>query len=297
MAEETQQSGSSENQSQNQSQETSIVNVDGSFIDNWSDKYPETDRPTLSRFKKFDDLVTSHMSMRKKFGKNPDSLVEIPNETSTDEVKAAFHKARGVPDTAEEYKYERNTELSENIQIDDDKIAAFSQIAKSHNLTPPQFNGVVNDYLALIDKDITASDVAGDERLEQEREKGVAVLKKQLGNALEERTLRAEAMMRKYGDRVVKDAEGNEINILERLYEELPDIQNSPWIRLLFDNIAEDMSEDRIKGLTSVTTPTPDAIQDKINELKAHTAFMDRTHPQHKQVVDELTELYKKKSA
>ena len=232
MAEETQQSGSSENQ--NQSQETSIVNVDGSFIDNWSDKYPETDRATLSRFKKFDDLVTSHMSMRKKFGKNPDSLVEIPNETSTDEVKAAFHKARGVPDTAEEYKYERNTELSENIKVDDDKIAAFSQIAKSHNLTPIQFNGVVNDYLAIIDKDITAFDLVQDDKDKTALETAEKELKKDFGNAYDEKIARANSILRKYkGQEMVA-----ELNL-----------ENNPAMTRFLDNIAEDMSEDRIKDL------------------------------------------------
>jgi len=290
--------GNPENGSDNSDQgNVGVVNADGSFVENWAEKYSEEDRATLSRFKKFDDFVTSHMSLRRKFNKDPDTLVELPSETSSDEVKAEFHRRRGVPEKAEEYKYERSKELSDNIEMDDEKIAAFSQIAKKHNFTQAQFNGVVNDYLALVDKDITNFDVIQEEKNEQEREKGVAVLKKVLGNALEERTLRAEAVMRKYGDIVVKDAKGNEFNVLEQLHEELPNIKNSPWIRLLLDNIAEDMSEDRIKGLTAVTTPTPSDVIKKIAELKAHPAFMDRTHPQHAEVVDELSELYKKKSA
>lgn len=276
---------------------TGVVNADGSFVEGWENNYAEADRPTLSRFKKFDDFVTSHMSLRRMSDKDPDTLIELPGEDSSDEVKAAFHKARGVPEKAEDYKYERGKDLSENIDIDDAKVAAFTQIAKKHNFTQEQFNGAVNEYLALVDKDITNFDVTQGERDEQEREKGVAVLKSVLGNALEERTLRAEAVMRKYGDKTVKDVKGNEINILEQLYEELPGVKNSPWLRLLLDNIAEDMNEDRIKGLTSVKTKTPTEIIGKIAELRAHPGYMDEKHPQHQQIQDQITELYKKKSA
>lgn len=278
--------------------DTSVVNADGSFTDGWTEQFDEADRPTLERFTKtgFKSLGKSYVDLQRQF-RDPDGYVKVPKEDSSDEVKAEFHKRRGVPDKAEDYEYKRSPDLSDKVETSDEKVAAFSQIAKKWNFTNKQFNGAVNDYLQLIAKDIDAFDIAQDEKSGQEREKGVAVLKKHLGNALEERTLRAEALMRKYGDRVVKDAKGDELNVLEQLYKELPDIENSPWIRLLLDNIAEDMSEDRIKGLSAVHTPTPDAIQGKINELKAHEAYMDENHPQHKDIIDQLSVLYQKKSA
>lgn len=277
--------------------DVSVVNADGSFVENWVDKYPEADRPTLSRFNKFDDFVTSHMTLRRQFNKDPDSLVEIPGDDATDEVRAEFHRKRGVPDAVEGYKYEKSKELSENVDIDKEKILAFAQIAKKHNFTNKQFNGAINDWLALLDKDITNFDIATDEKDEQNRQKGVEALKKHFGNGLEERTLRSEAVMRKYGNAIIKGEDGKESTVLDKLYDELPEIKNSPWIRLMFDAIAEDMSEDRIKGLTTVTTPTPSQVDAKIAELRAHEAYMDGSHPQHKQINDQITELYKKKSA
>jgi len=276
-----------------------FVDTDGSLIDGWQSRLSDEslrEEPSLARFKSFNDLAKSFVSTKQMMGRDPDTLVEIPGENATDEVRAEFHRKRGVPDTVEGYKYERSKELSDKVDTSPEKIELWSQIAKRHNLTPTQFNGVANDWLQGIDKDIASFDLAQEERDEQERKKGVAVLKKHLGNALEERTLRAEGLMRKYGDRLVKDAKGNELNILEQLYKELPSIENSPWIRLLLDNVAEDMSEDRIKGLTTTTVDTPSQIATKLAELKAHPAYMDDSNPQHRDIMNQVTELYKKKA-
>jgi len=261
-------------------QETSVVNPNGSFVDNWYEKYDEADHPTLKRYKTFDNFVTSHMSQRRMINKDPDRLVEIPNETTSDEDREAFHRARGVPDKVEDYKYEKGKDLSDNIDIDDEKIAAFSQIAKNHNLTQEQFLGVANDYLALIDKDITAFDLVQEEKRQKDFELAEAALKKDFGKSYEERVARANLLLRKY--------KGNE------MVAELG-LENNPAMTRFLDAIAEDMSEDRIKGLAPSSTPTSSDVDDKIAELKAHDAFMDRKHPQHKQVVDQLTELYKKR--
>lgn len=261
---------------------TSIVNADGNFVENWSEKYDEADRPTLSRFTKFDDFVKSHMTLRRQFNKDPDTLVEIPSETSSDEVKTEFHRRRGVPDTVEGYKYERSKELSDNIEIDDGKVAAFAQIAKKHNMTPAQFNGIVNDYLALVDKDISNFDLIQQDKKQKDFEAADAALKKKFGKAYDEKVARANVLLRKY--------EGQDFVAKHGL-------ENSSEMTEFLDRIAEDMSEDRIKGLTGVTTPTPTQVTAKIAELRAHPAHMDRNHPQHKEVQSQLTELYKKKSA
>jgi len=265
----------------NSGQETSIVNPDGSFAENWYEKYDKADHPTLSRFKNFDDYVTSDMSMRRKFGKDPDKLYEIPGEEASDEDRVAFHRARGVPDKAEDYKYERSKDLSDNIDTDDEKVAAFAQIAKKHNLTPTQFNGIVNGYLGLVDKDITAFDQIQEDKQQKAKEDAEAALKKEMGNAYDERVARANLLLRKY--------KGNE------MVAELG-LENNPAMIRFLDAIAEDMSEDRIKGLVSTSTPSPTAIQDEIDKLKAHDAFTDRKHPEHKKVLTQLTELYKQRA-
>jgi len=261
---------------------TSVVNADGSFVENWANNYPEDDRETLSRFKQFPDFVKSHMSLRRQFNKDPDSLVEIPTETSSDEVRAEFHRRRGVPEKVEAYKYERSKELSDNIEIDDEKVAAFAQIAKKHNMTQAQFNGIVNDYLALVDKDIANFDLIQQDKRQKDFEAADAALKKKFGKAYDEKVARANVLLRKY--------EGQDFVAKHGL-------ENSPEMTEFLDRIAEDMSEDRIKGLTGVTIPTPIQVKSKIAELRAHPAYMDEMHPQYKDIQKQITELYKKMSA
>lgn len=276
--------------------DVSVIDAKGNFAENWADKYPEEDRPTLSRFKKFDELVTSHMSVRRKFGKDPDSLVEIPGDDSSDEVKAEFHRRRGVPEKVEDYKFTKSLDLSENIDINDAQVAAFTQIAKKHDLTQKQFLGITNDYLAVVDKDIGVFDDAQKERVEIARQQGITALKKEFGTGAEDRTLRAESLFDYYGSKVIKEPDGKtEKAIAQKLEEEIPAIKTSPWLRMIFDAIAEDMSEDRIRRVRGITTATPEALDGKIAELRKHPGYGDSSHPDHKRVNAEVQELYKRR--
>jgi hypothetical protein len=254
----------------------SVVDTEGNFTENWAESYDEADRPTLSRFKTFPDFVKSHMDLRRKFNKDPDSLVEMPGKDSSDEVRAEFHKRRGVPEKAEEYEYKRADTLSDNIDIAAERMTEFSQIAKNHNLTPAQYNGVVNDYLALVDKDIAAQDLVDQEANIEANRKAEAALAKKFGKAKLERVARANAIMRHYG--------GSEAVAAMKL-------ENEPRMVMFIDAIAEDMSEDRIRGITKTTVPTNEAINAKMNELRKHPAYYDNQHPEHREIMEQRKQL------
>ena len=265
--------------------ETSIVNQDGSFAENWFEKYPKEDHQTLSRFKRVDDFVTSHMSQRKMLGKNPDVLVEIPADDAADDVKQVFYTKLGVPEDAKLYKYERSKDLSDKIDIDDEKVAAFAGIAKKYNLTQAQFNGVANDYLALIDKDIEAFELKQVDAEDKDYIEVEKALKKEWGKAFEDKVARANLLMRHYGGQNIVDDLG---------------LRNSlPMVKLL-DAIANDMSEDRIRGLTALTVPTPAEVDVQIAELQKKQDEIMNKYPIDRKAVkvitEQLTELYKKKN-
>lgn len=272
-----------------------IVNEDGSFVKGWEGKYDEADRPTLSRFKNFDDLVNSHIATKKMVGHDPDTIVQIPKDDSPDEVKTAFYKAAGELNSADDYKFERSKDISEKVELDDVKIKGWAAIAKKHHLSQAQFLGLANDYLIGMGADIDAFDLAQVQKTEQSNTDAVAVLRKKLGADVEKRIARAEALRNYFGNDVIKEDDGTEKSLIQKLEEENPNLKTSPWMRMLFDNIAESLSEDTLKGVTAVTTPSTDQIEAKIAEVRAHPAFMDRKHPQHKEKNQELDELYKKK--
>jgi len=55
-------------------------------------------------YKSMDDVLKSAVNAEKFIGTPTDRLVKIPNETSTAEEIAAFHKKLGTPEKAEDYK-------------------------------------------------------------------------------------------------------------------------------------------------------------------------------------------------
>ena len=276
---------------------TQLVNEDNSFVENWPESLGEEFKehiPTLSRFKNVPDLAKSFISTKKMTGYDPDDLIQIIKDDSPDEVKTAFWKAAGKPDAPEGYEFKKSKDISEKVEVVDAQIKAFTAIAHKYHLNNTQFNGVVNDYLKMVGGDIDVFDTAQAEQTEGKRLEGVAKLKKAFGSGLEDRTLRAEALMNKYGNQVIKTSDGDK-TLLELLYDEAPQLKNSSYIRMIFDNVAESMSEDTLKGVTAVTTPTTSQVEAKINELRANPAYDDRAHPQHKDIVAQVRELYKKK--
>lgn len=276
-----------------------LMNGEGGFVENWADLLGEDfkdDAPTLNRYKSPMELGKAHMELRRKSSMDPHRIVEIPSEDSPDEVKAAFYKARGKPDSVEGYAYELAKELKEKVEVDGERLEKFKKLAfdKLH-LSPTEFKEAMDFYFNDISESIDKYDLILEERRNQEHDEGMATLKKILGNALDERTLRANAVLRKFGEKPVKMADGTEVNPLEKLFEEAPQLKNSPWMTLILDNIASSFSEDTIKGLSAPVTPTPADLDRKIGELRNHPAFNNRSHPEHKALQNQIQELYKKR--
>ena len=258
----------------------SVVDVDGNFTENWIEQFDEADRPTLERFTKtgFKSLGKSYVDLQRQF-RSPDDYVKMLKEDSSDEERAEFHRRRGVPDNAVDYKYEQ----LENVQStfrDDEEKALYFQLAKSANLTPAQFKIIADGHLTNLDRVIAANDLIAEEANHKANTKAEKELTKKFGKAKEERVARANAIMRHYG--------GVEAVAALKL-------ENNHLMVEFIDKIAEDMSEDRIKGITSTTIPTTAALDNSITELRKHPALYNSSHPEHKKINADLQELYKKK--
>ena len=272
---------SSQGDPANSGEAVSVVNSDGSFVDGWTGQFDEADRPTLERFTEtgFKSLGKSYVDLQRQF-RNPDDYVKVPKDDSSDEDKAEFHRRRGVPDNAVDYKYEQPETLPENLRSSDEEMAYYYQLAKSANLTSGQLKIMADGHFANMEKMFAAQDLINQEANHKANAEADAALTKKFGNAKEERVARANAIMRKYG--------GVEAVAALKL-------ENNSLMVELFDNIAEDMSEDRIKGITTTTVPTTAALDQRISELRNHPAYNNSSHPEHKRVQAEVQELYKKK--
>lgn len=292
-----------------------IIQEDGSFVEGWHESYDESFHPTLSRIKTFSDLVTSHMDTKKKLGEageklgaDPSRVLIIPGDNASDTVKAEFYRRLGVPDDPDGYKYERNPKLSDKIAITDDRRKVHAKIAKKWGLTNKQFNGLLNDNLSLIDEDIAAYEKDAEETAiqkakddeeaaRQEYENGNNEISKLFGEDKDTRLKQANDILKAYAQTEIKNLKGEVTGTVgEKLFNMFPKLENSPWMVMLIDRIAQDFGEDKIGKLTSGVFTTPKTISAQLDELRdsPENAFYDKSHPKHKEIMERRDALIKK---
>lgn len=258
---------------------TSIVNADGSFAENWHEKFGEENKAHLSRYNDFDALVNSHIATKKKFGRDPDSLIQVPKADSSDEVKAAFHKAAGELETVKDYKFVKSPDISAKVEIIDAQLKRWAGIAKKYHLNNEQYNGAANDYLIGIGEDVDAFDTQQAEDTEKANQEGNAVLTKIFREDSASRKVRANAVLDKYGLETIKMPDGTETTIKGMLFEENPKLLQSPWMIMLLDRFAESMSEDTLKGLTATVGVTENKIKSELAEIYTEMEGIMKEHP------------------
>ena len=268
----------------------SVVNADGNFAENWTERFDEADREHLSRYKTFDEFGKAHMSLTRKYKKDPDTMVEIPRAGSSDEVKAAWRKAGGVPDAVDAYEYKLSDELAVKLgPLKDDKMAAIREFAhKELELTPTKFTKLLDFYHTNIAGDIDAADISFNEQKVSDAAASKVELRTKDGWRSEEeykaKVLRANAVMRKYGG--------------EEAVEEF-NAQNSPKMAVFLDNIAESMSEDTLKDLGPSIGSTRANIDSQITEIRGQMDVIIKENPSNfrgnikfKELMTRKSELY-----
>ena len=272
----------------------SVVNKDGSFAENWHEKYGEENEAHLLRYKNFDSLVKSTIDTKRKLGKDPNTLVEIPTEHSSDEVRTAWSKARGRPDTNDLYEYALSDEQAVKLgPLDDKKMAAFREFAHKQDWNQAEFKEVLDFYHANVAGDIEAFDISFNEKKESDAEAVKFELRTKerwrTEKEYEYKVLRANSVMRKYGGEEAV-AEFN--------------AENSPKMAMFLDNIAVAMSEDTLKGLGSSSGTTTANIKTRIaeNREQMDTIMKEdrvnyRNNPKFRELDKRNIELYKQMPA
>ena len=285
------------------SADTGFVGSDGVFTENWAQGESfKANEATLSRYKNVTDLANSLVDTKKKYGKNPDVMVEIPSETSTDEVRAAWAKAHNVP---EQYEYALSDELAVKLgPLNDAEMINFKEFGKKQNWSQQDFKDVLDFYHTNISGDIDASATQMEELITQRFDAGTAILENAWLDGTEDRTAAAKAHLQKYGEIQVKGENGEMINPLEKLFEEAPQLKQSPWLTIIMDNMAQKMGEAGRKGGSDTGVLSSDAINSQITELRIQQDAIRKENPvnfkgdlKFKDLDNRLKLLYQKKPA
>lgn len=282
-----------------------FVSGDGTFNEGWTDGEAfKADADTLGRYKTVGELAKGHMELRKKFSKNPDTMVEIPSDTSGDDVRAAWAKANGVPETADGYEYDYSDDFATKLgPVGDERMAAAKEFShKELGLSPAKFQKLLDFYHTNIVADTDAFSAELKESTDQRFEAGMAVLEAQWLEGTEERTAAALAHLQKYGEIEVKDKDGKMVNPLEMLFAENPTLKQSPWLTMIMDNMASKMGEAGRKGgggdgplsLDSINSQI-DSINDRQAAIKTESPVNFKNNQEFKRNDEKLKVLYQKK--
>ncbi len=283
-----------------------FVGTDGTFTEGWTGRDEFKDHAdTLSRYKTVGELAKGHVELRKKFNKNPDTMVEIPSETSDDAVRAAWSKAHGRPETQDLYEYTLSDEHVTKIgPLDDGKMAAFKEFGHKKNWSQQDFKDVLDFYHTNVATDVDAFGASLEEQKQAAFDAGTAILKGQWLDGTDDRTAAASAHLQKYGEIEVKGADGEMINPLEKLFEEAPQLKQSPWLTMIMDNMAQKMGEAGRKGGGDTGALSLDGINSQISGIRAQQSVIREKNPvnfkgdpEFKRLEESLKVLYQKKPA
>ncbi len=285
--------------------DVSVLDSGGSFTKEFYGSHGEENREYLSRYKAPSDLAKANVELRKKFSKNPDTMIEIPSDTSGDDVKAAWAKAHGRPETQDLYEYSLSDDNATKLgPLNDDKMAAFREFGHKKNWSQQDFKDVLDFYHTSVSADNDAFSAELKESADQRFEAGTAILEGQWLEGTDERTKAALAHLQKYGEIEVKGANGEMVNPLEKLFEESPNLKQSPWLTMIMDSMAQKMGEAGRVGGGDSGALSLDSINSQITEIRNQQAVIRtanpvnfKGNPQFKELEGRLKQLYQKKPA
>jgi len=135
---------------QTQQTQGGFIGADGGFAEGWLDKLPgdlDPYKPTLAKYKDFGSLAKSHGELQQLLGKKS-SAVNVPGEKSTPEEIAAFRKALGVPEKAEEYGF-KPEKLPDGVAWDDNSAKQFAAIAHKHHIPAAAMKELAAHQIAM----------------------------------------------------------------------------------------------------------------------------------------------------
>jgi hypothetical protein len=241
--------------------------------DNWKEALPQDIRgeKSFEHIKTFEDMAKSYLNAQKMMG--ADKVVIPHKNAEKSEWEKVFQKL-GRPESAD--KYEIN--LGEKGKLPAETIANLKKTAFELGLLPSQAVEFVNK---MNESFIQAEDGLKN-KVNTQMQDAVTSLKKEWGTEFDKRLNTAKAMVAEFG--------GEEL----QQYLTSTGYGNDPMLVKAFYNIASQFGEDKFKGIdSSIGGMTPDAAMRRINELNADPAFMDASHPKHKDVIAERSKMFR----
>jgi hypothetical protein len=224
---------------------------------------PETVAELLNakKWKSATELANGYRELEKLKGAGSSGIV-IPEEGDTEGWNKVFDTI-GRPAEPKEYSLDYQGDM----ELDDNLMNSFKEYAHGLGLTQKQFNEVVNFQLEAMQGQQTQLD----DYYASVNEEATAALKKEWGDKYEANTQKAFDV-------------ANKLGIFETL--ENRGLGSDPEIIFMLERIASSTDED---SLAPQTPPAQEkTAQEKMADIKANPAFLDKFHPDHSSLMDEF---------
>jgi hypothetical protein len=255
------------------------TDADGTLKEGWREHVPEEYRndKVFDRAVSLKGLFKTVASAERKFGKKQ---IALPDGNSTESDWEEFHKALGRLDKPENYKFDKDPDIPDELWPEGltgaMQKAAFESGANEKQLEV--FNKIFNEfYKAQITKTQTDKQLAYDEELKGLKEEwsGTYDANIHLGNVALE-----------------KGTDGNP-ELKERIKEKFgPD---PDFVRLM-RNLGVSYKESSIPDAGEGSSLTVSQVEEQMTELRNSDAYRNKMNPGHKDALKRMTQLYETKA-
>lgn len=252
------------------------------FPEDWKSSLSDDirDDPSMKAINDIHGLAKSYVHAQRSIGADKIILPGKHAKLEDAEFRDIFTKL-GLPDSVENYELTPK----EGVEVDADFQAAYKDIAFKMGVLPQQAQAMSEWY-----------DSFAAQRIEQQRienatlvNEGISSLKTEWGDAFVSNIKIAQSVVDELGGQELRD----------KLTE--AGLDNSPEMIKFMVKVGESFGEDKFRGDNTSTSGgvTPDEAARQIAAIQADpkSPYHDRSHPEHKYVVDEVTKLFQAKRA
>lgn len=250
----------------------------------WRDSLADDLRgnPVLAGFKSVGDLAKEHVNLQGLIGRKG---VIPPGDKASDADWEKFYGELGRPESPDKYDL-KGVEVPKGVPWNDTAAKRLAAAAHKAGLSPRQFRGLLAAHL---ENQATAWNEHG-AREKERRTQAAAELRREWGGKFDERTARANEVMRHFAGAKAGDLDGLTLADGSRLLDH-------PVVARLFAAVGEAFGESGALPGHALSFG-PGGPRAEIDQIRAEAAkdpkhpYNDSTHPDHRKVQGRVQFLY-----
>ena len=208
------------------------------------------------RYQSLDELAKAQLELRQKLSK----AVFVPGEKATDEEKAAFNKALGVPEDINDYALDLPKDFDQEVLTTDEakqSLESFAKIAQAAGVSKDAFKAITGEYFRQIDAAQKAT-IDADKQFAKETEEA---LKEEWGKGFNKE--------KEYANRGAEWVFGDDFNDFTNLKtsdDRL--VGDHPLLLKALNKIGRAISEDVVPAI-SASPEDVDTLREQLDKLTA----------------------------